>query len=84
MSTGLDEIISIRYPVIMEKHPDSIILSQIGSKALRDHFDISRQALHYWRTRGIPKQHRNSVAMLAERERANGCPKALSQQGNQS
>jgi len=28
------------------------------------HFRISRQAVHYWRKKGVPARHRTTLAML--------------------
>ena len=50
----------------MANHPDAAAIDRIGTDAIMTHFDISRQAVSYWRMQGVPKQHRNSLAMLGE------------------
>ena len=47
-------------------HPDSAAIDRIGLPAILDHFEITRQAAHYWRRRGVPKQHRKSLVLLAD------------------
>jgi hypothetical protein len=47
-------------------HPDAPAIDRIGLDAIRDHFEISRQAVFYWRRAGVPKQHRKTLAMLGE------------------
>ena len=50
----------------MDIQRDAQAIDRIGADVIRDHFGISRQALHYWRKNGIPDRHRNSLAALAE------------------
>jgi hypothetical protein len=47
-------------------HPDSAAIDRIGLPAIQEHFVITRQAAHYWRKAGVPKQHRRSLALLGE------------------
>jgi hypothetical protein len=48
------------------RHPDAAAIDRIGTGALMEHFQISAQAVSYWRLNGVPKQHRNSLRMLGE------------------
>jgi len=48
-------------------HPDSAAIDRVGLPVIRDYFQISRQAAHYWRKAGVPKRHRRSLAELGER-----------------
>lgn len=45
-------------------HPDSEAIDRVGRRLIRDHFEITRQALAYWRRNGVPKQHRKPLALL--------------------
>ena len=47
-----------------EKHPDTLAIDRVGEAAIYAHFGITRQALHYWRTKGVPDVHRKTLAML--------------------
>lgn len=47
-------------------HPDAPAIDRVGLDAIREHFDITRQAVFYWRRAGVPRQHRKSLAMLGE------------------
>jgi hypothetical protein len=49
----------------MDKHPHASVIERIGEPAIRAHFNISRQSVWYWRTKGIPKMYHSSVRMLA-------------------
>jgi hypothetical protein len=48
----------------MSRHPDAEAIDRVGRDAILNHFQISRQALSYWRRNGVPKQHRTTLAML--------------------
>ena len=54
-------------------HPDAPAIDRLGTEVIRDHFDITRQAVFYWRRAGVPKQHRKSLAKLGE-ERGHEMP----------
>ncbi len=40
------------------------LIDRVGLEAIQAHFGISRQAVHYWRTKGVPAMHRKTLAML--------------------
>lgn len=45
-------------------HPDAEAIDRVGEEAIKAHFGISRQAIHYWRKNGVPDMHRKTLAML--------------------
>lgn len=45
-------------------HPHAAAVDRVGLDAIQAHFGISRQAVHYWRTKGVPPMHRKTLAML--------------------
>lgn len=45
-------------------HPDAAPLDRLGFGPIKAHFNISRQAFAYWRKKGVPKMHRNTLLML--------------------
>ena len=47
-------------------HPHAAALVRIGSDVIRDHFEITRQTLYNWRTKGISPSFRKSVVLLGE------------------
>ena len=47
------------------RHPDSDLIDAIGADRIKHHFQITRQALQYWRINGVPKRHRRTLDMLA-------------------
>jgi hypothetical protein len=47
-----------------QHHPDAAALDRLGFAPIRAHMRISRQAFSYWRYNGVPKLHRNTIAML--------------------
>jgi len=47
-----------------DSHSHFKILEIIGSKAVRDAFGLSSQALWNWKTRGIPDAHRLAFAQM--------------------
>ena len=49
-----------------KKHPHAEAIDRIGMQRIRSHFNISRQAVAYWRREGVPKPHLNSLMALAE------------------
>lgn len=50
-------------------HPDAAAIDRLGFPRIKAHFNISRQAFHYWRANGVPKMHRNTLVLLG---RVNG------------
>lgn len=50
---------------VMEKHPHAPAIERIGRPALMSHFNISRQAVSLWTTKGVPRLLLASVRMLA-------------------
>src|SRR3546814_7608397 len=49
-----------------KKHPDLAAINRVGTRAICDHFAITRQSLHHWRKVGVPKQYRKSLIALGE------------------
>jgi hypothetical protein len=47
-----------------KRHPDSAALERVGTPALMEHFQVTRQSLAYWRRVGVPKPHRKSLIHL--------------------
>lgn len=47
-----------------DKHPDAAAIDRIGTAAIMEHFQLSRQSVSYWRREGVPKRHRKTLAML--------------------
>lgn len=47
-----------------KQHPHAAAIDRVGLEAIQAHFGISRQAVHYWRTKGVPAMHRKTLAML--------------------
>lgn len=47
-----------------QHHPDAAAIDRLGVEPIMSHFEISRQAISYWRRKGVPKQHRKTLAML--------------------
>ena len=47
-----------------QRHPDSAAIDRVGANAVYNHFGITRQALAYWRKKGVPPVHRKTLAML--------------------
>lgn len=49
----------------MEKyHPDAEAIDRVGRAAIIAHFQITPQAINSWRRNGVPKRHRNTLALL--------------------
>lgn len=46
------------------KHPDAIAVDRLGETRIKAHFNITRQAVAYWRANGVPRMHRKTLAML--------------------
>lgn len=46
-------------------HPDAAAIDRLGFPRIKAHFNISRQAFHYWRANGVPNMHRNTLVMIA-------------------
>ena len=51
-------------------HPDAPAIDRIGVAAIRERFNITRQAVFYWRRKGVPRSYRKEMAALA---RSEGC-----------
>lgn len=47
-------------------HPDAAIIERIGPKVVREHFDLSRHSLYYWRKNGVPRSNRRPIKLLGE------------------
>lgn len=47
-------------------HPDAAAIDRIGTAAIMEHFEITRQAVFYWRRSGVPKNCRKALAKLGE------------------
>lgn len=47
-------------------HPDAAAIDRVGTRAIMDHFEITRQSVFYWRRAGVPKQYRKALARLGE------------------
>ena len=47
-------------------HPDAAAIDRIGTAALMEHFNITRQAIFYWRRNGIPRTYRKAVVLYGE------------------
>lgn len=45
-------------------HPHAAAIDRLGKEAIIAHFGVTRQAIHFWRHRGVPKMHRKTLAML--------------------
>jgi hypothetical protein len=45
-------------------HPDAAAIDRVGEQAILEHFQMTRQALSYWRRKGVPHMHRKTLAML--------------------
>lgn len=45
-------------------HTDAAAVDRLGRGRIMSHFNISRQAIDYWRKHGVPKRHRKTLAML--------------------
>lgn len=41
------------------------LIDTLGRKVVRQRYGLTRQALYYWRKRGVPHSHRVAVAKLA-------------------
>lgn len=51
----------------MEKlHPDAAAIDRVGTRAIMEHFEITRQAVFYWRRSGVPKNCRKALAAFGE------------------
>lgn len=48
----------------MAKHSDAAAIDRVGTEAIMAHFSISKQAVSYWRRKGVPRQHRKTLALL--------------------
>lgn len=46
------------------RHPHADAIERVGYPAIMAHFGVSRQALHYWKKKGVPERHRKTLAML--------------------
>lgn len=46
-------------------HHHAPAIDRLGIPVLRSTFDMSRQAIHYWRRRGVPNEHRPRLFKLA-------------------
>ena len=49
-----------------EKHPHAAALDRLGFEPIQSHFNITRRNWNYWRERGVPDLHRNTILMLAK------------------
>ena len=49
----------------MTHHPHAAAVDRIGREPIMQHFGISRQAIQYWRKKGVPHMHRKTLSMLA-------------------
>ena len=47
-------------------HPDSSAIDRVGTTPIVEHFQVTKQAVSYWRRAGIPKQHRRPLALLGK------------------
>lgn len=55
------------YLTLMDhQHTDAAAVDRVGTRAICDHFEITRQAVRHWRREGVPRQHRKSLVMLGE------------------
>lgn len=45
---------------------DAAVIDRLGTAVLMEHFDITRQAVSYWRQKGIPRTYRKAVKLLGE------------------
>lgn len=46
------------------RHQDSKLIDLVGAERVKDRFDLSPQALHMWRVRGIPLAKRIAFSKL--------------------
>jgi hypothetical protein len=49
-----------------KQHPDAAAVTRVGTRAIVEHFEITRQAVHHWRKAGVPRQYRKSLVALGE------------------
>lgn len=52
--------------MIKTLHPDSAAVDRVGTRAIREHFEITRQSVAYWRQHGVPKSFRKPLKLFAE------------------
>jgi hypothetical protein len=52
--------------MIKTLHPDSAAVDRVGTRAIREHFGITRQSIAYWREKGVPKHFRKPLKLFAE------------------
>ena len=45
---------------------DLAVIDRLGTAALVDHFQVTRQNVYYWRVKGIPRQYRKAIVLLGE------------------
>lgn len=50
-----------------EPHAHAAAVDRLGRAAIRNHFGISDAAITYWRQKGIPRLHHNTLRILADR-----------------
>jgi len=48
-------------------HPDSAAIDRIGAIAIRERFGITRQAVFYWRRKGVPNEHRRDLIAMGRK-----------------
>lgn len=46
-------------------HPHAAAIDRLGHPRIKAHYNISKQAIAYWRKKGVPKMHHNTLLMLA-------------------
>ena len=49
-----------------EKHPHAAALDRLGFEPIQSHFNMTRRNWLYWREKGVPDLHRNTILMLAK------------------
>lgn len=47
-------------------HTHAAAIDRIGTKAIMQHFDITRQAVSHWRRNGVPRQYLRPMVLLGE------------------
>lgn len=45
---------------------DLTVIDRIGTGALVEHFQVTRQNIYHWRVNGIPRQYRKAIVLLGE------------------
>lgn len=52
----------------MSSHPDAPAIDRLGTRLIRSRIDVTRQAIAYWRKKGVPKEHRKTLREIAKEE----------------